>query len=143
MEKRLEVDIQVIIHATEDLTKVFDAFKQVFDLDKEEFTVQKLQGHFENPITMLHCKIKKKKSRNFVKVLVSNITKEEIDTIIEDLQNRCDESALYLRLSKQSLIRGKITLGDSDPIKLKIYTPIYSQKDLTKTYSEILTLGTV
>jgi hypothetical protein len=143
MEKRLEVDIQVIIHATEDLTKVFDAFKKIFDLDREEFAIQKLQGHFENPITMLHCKITKKKSRNFVKILVSNIPKEDLNIVIEDLQNRCDESALYLRLSKQFLIRGKIALGDSDPIKLKVYTPIYSQKDLIKTYSEMLTLGTV
>lgn len=138
MEKRLEVDIQVIVHATEDLEKIFLAFKETFDVDKEEFSVQNVHGHYENPITLLFCKLKKKKSTDFVKTLVSSIPKDEIDMIIEDLENRCDGSALYLRISKQSLVQGGVRLADQDPIKLKIYTPIYTQKDLIKTYSEIL-----
>lgn|SRR5574338_249770 len=139
MEKRLEVDIQVILHATEDPQKLFDSFKELFDIDSEEFEIQNLQGHYDNPISLVHCKLKKKKASSFVKTLVSGIPKNEIDTIIEDLENRCDGSALHLRISKQSLIQQKIQLADQDPIKLKIYTPIYTQKDLLKTYSEILT----
>lgn len=139
MEKRLEVDIQVIIHATEDPKKIFDSFKEVFDLDQEEFTIQELQGHYENPISLVHDKIKKKKAASFVKTLVSNIPKNEIDEIIEDLENRCDGSALHLRISKQSLAQEKIKLAEQDPVKLKIYTPIYKQKDLVKTFTEILT----
>lgn len=139
MEKRLEVDIQVIIHATEDLEKILGAFKFMFDIDSEEFSIQNLQGHYENPISLVHCKIKKKKAARFVKTLVSNIPKDDIDGIISDLDNRCDGSALYLRISKQGLVQEKIKLADQDPVKLKIYTPIYKQKDLAKTYSEILT----
>ncbi|HXG13506.1 MAG TPA: RNA-binding domain-containing protein [Candidatus Nitrosotenuis sp.] len=138
MERKLEVDIQVIVHATEDLEKIFAAFNETFDLDKEEFTVQNLQGHYENPITLLLCKLKKKKAQGFVAKLVRDIPKENMSLIIEDLQNRCDESALYLRISKQQLVLGKIIPGDEDPIKLKIHTPIYTQKDLIKTYTEIL-----
>ena len=142
MERKLEVDIQVIIHATEDPEKIFSAFKDVFGVDREEFSVQNLQGHYENPISLLLCKLKKKTAESFVKSLVSGIPKEQVSLILEDLENRCDDSALYLRISKQSLIQGKITLADEDPIKLKIYTPIYTQKDLLKTYSEILS-GTI
>jgi RNA binding exosome subunit len=138
MEKRLEVDVQVIVHATEDLEKIFDAFKQAFDVDREKFSTQTVQGHFENPIILLSCKLKKKDAKNFVNALISKIPKEELEIIMEDLQNRCDDSSLHLRISKQSLVRGKIELADIDPVKLKIYTPIYVQKDLIKTYSEIL-----
>lgn len=138
MEKRLEVDIQVIVHATENLEKIFDAFNQVFGVDGDKFSTQTVQGHFENPIILLSCKLKKKDAKNFVKVLISKIPKEELETIREDLQNRCDDSSLHLRISKQSLVRGKIELADIDPVKLKIYTPIYVQKDLIKMYSEIL-----
>ncbi|MBI5697931.1 MAG: exosome protein [Thaumarchaeota archaeon] len=139
MEKRLEIDIQVIIHATEDPKKIFDSFKNVFDLDSEEFTIQNLQGHYENPISLVHGKIKKKKAASFVRTLVSNIPKDDIDEIIQDLENRCDDSTLHLRISKQSLAQEKIKLADQDPVKLKIYTPIYKQKDLVKTFTEILT----
>lgn len=142
MEKRLEIDIQVIVHATEDIQKIFGAFKKVFDVDKEEFSENTVEGHFENPITILSCKLKKKKSQGFVRTLISKIPKDELESIIEDLQNRCDGSALYLRISKQSLVRGLVRLGDTDPVKLRIYTPIYTQKDLIKTYSEILN-GTI
>jgi hypothetical protein len=142
MEKRLEVDIQVIIHATEDIDRIFGAFKQVFDVDQEEFSSQTVQGHFENPIILLSCKLKKKKSKNFVKTLISKIPRGELKLIVDDLQNRCDGSALHLRISKQSLVKGKVELADIDPVKLKIYTPVYTQKDLAKTYSEILN-GTI
>ena len=138
MEKRLEVDIQVIVHATEDIQKIFGAFKNVFDVDKEEFSENTVAGHFENPITILSCKLKKKMSQGFVKALISKIPKDELELIIEDLQNRCDGSALHIRISKQSLVRGLVRLGDTDPVKLRIYTPVYIERDLLNTYSEIL-----
>ncbi|CDI06198.1 RNA-binding domain-containing protein [Candidatus Nitrosotenuis uzonensis] len=138
MEKRLEVDIQVIVHATEDPQKIFDAFKDVFDLDVEDFVSQDLRGHFDNPITLLQAKLKKKKSRQFVKTLVSGISQSDVEMILEDIESRCDDSSLFLRISKQGLVQKRIVLGDEDPVKLRIYTPVYSQKNLSKTYSEIL-----
>lgn len=139
MEKKLEVEIQVIIHATEDPQKVFDSFKEIFEIDKDDFNVQNLQGHYDNPITLVNGKIKKKKATSFVRHLISSIPKKDIDEIVEDLENRCDGSGLYMRISKQSLVQGRIEPAEDDPIKLRIYTPVYSQKDIIKTYSEILT----
>lgn len=139
MEKRLEVEIQVIIHATEDSQRIFDAFAENFDLKQDDFTMQNLQGHYDNPIILVHGKIKKKKATHFVRTMLSQIPKNEIDEIVEDLENRCDGSGLYMRISKQSLVQGKVEPANEDPIKLKIYTPIYTQKDLIKTYSELLT----
>jgi len=143
MEKRLEVDIQVIIHATEDLEKIFAAFKETFDMDKEEFSKQDLAGHFENPIILLHSKIKKKKAQFFVKKLVTLMPREQISTIIEDLENRYDDSTLYLRISKQSLVKGQISLSDKEPVKIKIFTPIYKQTDTEETFTALLTQGTI
>ncbi|HIH06719.1 MAG TPA: exosome protein [Candidatus Nitrosotenuis sp.] len=139
MEKKLEVEIQVIIHATEDSEKIFDSFKEMFFLEKADFAVQSLQGHYENPISLVNAKIKKKKAGGFVKNLIANIPKKEIDEIIEDLENRCDGSGLFLRISKQSLVEGKIEPAGDDPIKIRIYTPIYSQKEIIRTYSQLLT----
>ncbi|MEM4391346.1 MAG: RNA-binding domain-containing protein [Candidatus Nitrosotenuis sp.] len=142
MEKRLEVDIQVIVHATEDPQKIFDAFKETFGVDKEDFAVQSLKGHFENPIMLLRAKLKKKKAKSFVVALISSIPKAEIDSIVGDLESRCDDSALFLRISKQSLVQNKVALSDNDPVRLRIFSPIYSQRDVVKTYSEILN-GTI
>lgn len=142
MEKRLEIDIQVIVHATEDPQKITGAFKEIFDVDAEDFTVQTLQGHFDNPITLFQAKLKKKKAQKFAKILTSAIPKSEMSLVIDDLENRCDESSLFLRISKQALVQKRISLTDEDPVKLKIFTPIYSQRNVVKTYSEILN-GTI
>lgn len=143
MEKRLEVDIQLIVHATEDPERIFAAFKETFDVDREDFEAQDLTGHFENPIILLHAKIKKKKAQHFVKKLVEAIPREQIDTIIEDLENRYDDSTLYMRISKQSLVTGKIVLSDREPVKIKIFTPIYKQADIEATFTRLLTQGTI
>jgi RNA binding exosome subunit len=143
MEKRLEVDIQLIVHATEDLEKILATFKETFDIDRGEFDMQNLTGHFENPIIMLHSKIKKKKAKFFVKKLVLSISREQINTIIEDLENRYEDSTLYLRISKQSLVRGEIVLSDKEPVKVKIFTPIYKQADIEETFTKLLTQGTI
>ena len=138
MEKKLEVDIQVIVHATEDLQKILGSFKDTFGIEPDAFSSQTVQGHYENPIILLSAKLKKKDSKKFMQTVTSKLPKEDFDLILEDLENRCDDSSLHLRISKQSLISGKVELADIDPVKLKIYTPIYVQKDLLKTYSEIL-----
>lgn len=138
MEKRPEVDIQVIVHATEDLQKILGAFKDVFDIDPESFSSLNVQGHYENPIILLSCKVRKKAAKKFLQVLVSKMPKDEMQQIRDDLDEICDKSAMHLRISKQSLVRGKIEIADIDPVKLKIYTPIYVQRDLIKTYAEIL-----
>jgi RNA binding exosome subunit len=143
MEKRLEVDIQLIVHATEDIDRIFAAFKETFDIDRDEFDAQNLTGHFENPIILLHSKIKKKKAQYFVKKLVASIPREQIDTIVEDLENRYDDSTLYLRIGKQSLVSGNIVLSDKEPVKIKIFTPIYKQADIESTFTRLLTQGTI
>ena len=61
MNRKIEVTVDVIIHATEDISKIFQSFEKLFELKKEDFAVNHTTGHFENPITMLNAKINKKK----------------------------------------------------------------------------------
>ena len=61
MPEKLEITIEVIVHATEDVEKILKAFFQQFNISEDEFSKQNLSGHFENPITLLRAKIKKKR----------------------------------------------------------------------------------
>ena len=85
MAIKIEVTIDVIIHATEDATKFFDAFEEMFGLKKEEFSIQNLTGHFDNPITLLDAKISKKQAANFVKILISKMSHDQIEYILESI----------------------------------------------------------
>ena len=141
MSNKLEVSIEIIVHATEDINKILESFEEMFEIKENEFSKTNLTGHFENPITMLNVKITKKKAENFISKLVSNLSTVEIDEIINDLEKRIQNSTLYLRLGKQELIEGSMTLKDKDSIKVKIFTPIYNKKDTLKNYTELLKIS--
>ena len=62
MVDKLEITIDVIIHATEDISKIFQSFKEVLEIDEENFLITETTGYFENPIICTKCKTCKKTS---------------------------------------------------------------------------------
>lgn len=138
MAHKIEVTIDVIIHATEDPSKFFDAFEEMFGLKKEEFSVQNVKGHFDNPITLLNAKISKKQAVDFVKSLLSKMSPDQIDYILETIEERLENSNLYLRLDKEEFVNGKLVIQEKNSVKLKIYTPVYKKTEIVKTYSNLL-----
>jgi hypothetical protein len=141
MANKLEVTVEIIVHATEDLKTILDAFEKLFEVKEEGFSKKNLTGHFENPITMLNAKITKTKAENFIKKLVMKIPKGQLDELIGDLENRIQNSSLHVRLGKQDLIQGMVSLQEKDVIKLKIFMPIYQKKNTLKNYAHLLTVS--
>ena len=139
MAEKLEIAIEVIVHATEDVEKILKAFFEQFNISEDEFSRQNLTGHFENPITLLRAKIKKNDARNFLQILLSKIAKDQISEIIEDVENHIQDSTLYLRFGKQDLVKGNMIIQEKDAVKFKIFTPIYKKNDIVKNYVKLLT----
>ena len=79
---KIEVTIDVIIHATEDISKIFQSFEELLDIKEENFTIQETTGYFDNPITMLNAKIVKKEAQNFMKKLLELLSIEQINELI-------------------------------------------------------------
>jgi len=134
---KLEVTIDVIVHATEDNSKFFEAFNEVFGLDKEIFSITELKGHFENPITIISAKITKKSALEFLDKLLNLLSNDQKNEIIQEIEERAVDSTLHIRLNKQEFVQGRIAFKEKDAIKLKIQTPIYNKKDTLKVFSEI------
>ncbi len=139
MPEKLEITMEIIVHATEDVEKILKAFFEQFNISGDEFSRQNLTGHFENPITLLRAKIKKNNARNFLQSLISKIPDDQISEIIEDIENHIQDSTLYLRFGKQDLIKGKMIVQEKDAVKFKIFTPIYKKEDIVKNYVKLLT----
>ena len=134
---KVEVSIDVIVHATEDDSKFFEAFSEVFGLEKEIFSIKELQGHFENPITVISAKITKKSALEFLNKFIELLSKDQKNEIIQEIEERTVDSTLHIRLNKQEFVQGRIAFKEKDAIKLKIQTPIYNKKDTLKIFSEI------
>ena len=137
MDEKIEVTIEVILHATEDERKIFDSFLDIFGIEEQEFKKEQLVGHYENPITFLRAKITKNKASSFIKKLVSNLPQDQISEVIEDMENRVQDSMLHIRLGKQELVKRNLVLQENDAIKVKIYTPVYTKKDTVKIYTKL------
>ena len=137
MDEKVEVTIEVILHATEDERKIFDSFLDVFGIEAQEFEKEQLIGHYENPITFLRAKITKNKASSFIKKLVSQLPQDQLSEVIEDMENRVQDSMLHIRLGKQELVKRNLVLQENDAVKVKIYTPIYIKKDTVKIYTKL------
>src|SRR3972149_6021450 len=98
MADKLEVTVEIIAHATEDVEKILDSFFELFKIPKDEF-----------------------------------------EALIDDIENRLQDSTLHLRFGKQEMIRGKMIQEEKDAIKFKIVTPAYNKKDTVKNYVTLLT----
>ena len=141
MPDKIEVTIEVIIHATEEISKIFQSFEEFFDLNEEDFTIHETTGYFENPIIILNTKIVKKRAQQFMKKLLELLSIKQVEELIEEIEERTVDSRFHMRLDKQELIKGNLVMGEKDTIKLKIHTPIYNKKDTVKSFTEIFQIA--
>ena len=137
MSLRAEVKIDVILHATENLDKIFESFLYNLNLERKSFEVQNLTGHFENPITLLSINLKKKNAQIFISNLCKVINKTDFNKIYANIDENIHRSGLALKISKQKMIEGKIILEKKDAVKINISCPVYIKKDSKKIYQQL------
>lgn len=138
MVNHIEIIIEMIIHATEDTKKIFEPIYELFEIIEEEFVKERLEGHFGNPILLIKTKLGKKRAEEFIKKLVSKISKSQMNEFLQNIEMYFEGSSLFVRISKEDLVRKSITLQQNDALKIKISTPVYKKSELVKTYLELL-----
>ena len=141
MTGKIEITIDVIIHATEDIAKIFESFEEILDLKEECFTIEKIEGYYGNPIILLNTKIVKKQAQNFMNKLVGLLSVQQINDLIEEIDERAIDSKFHMRIDKQELVKGNIAIREKDTIKLKIHTPIHNKKDTAKIFTKIFQIA--
>ncbi|HJM00970.1 MAG TPA: RNA-binding domain-containing protein [Nitrosopumilus sp.] len=137
MINKLEITIDVIVHATENISKIFQSFKQIFNVEEEDFTITETTGYFENPIILINSRLIKKQAKIFMKNFLELLSTTQINELVEDIEKNTEDSKFYLRLDKQELINGKLIFSQKDTVKIKIHTPIYNKKDTRKIFSQV------
>ena len=137
MIDKLEITIDVIVHATEDISKIFQSFNEILEIEEENFSITETTGYYENPIIMLNAKFVKKQAKSFMKKFLELLSSNQINQLIEEIEERIEDSKFHLRLDKQELIKGVVTLSEKDTIKIRIHTPIYNKKESIRKFSEV------
>ena len=138
MVRNTVVKIDLILRATEDFQKIADPLNDLFAIEMEEIAKQELSGHFGNPILMLHVEVKMKRADQFIKKLVSLITRDTMNELLTKIEEHIFESTMYIRFSKQNFVKKTLTLEEKDPVRIAIYTPTYVKKEIPDTYRKLL-----
>ena len=135
---RLEVIIDLILHATENREKVVEVLENVFKIEQKVFQIQEVSGHFNNPILLITSLLKKSNAQNFIKIFFSEMKKEDFNDIYQNIDEYLASSGLNLRISKQKLILKEIIISKEDAIKINISTPVYVKNQTKKIYRDLM-----
>lgn len=138
MVNQIEITVEVIIHTTEDRKKILDSIFEMFEIKEDGFTEEKLVGHFGNSILLLKTKLTKKRAQEFVHKVISKISKVQIDEFFDNIDMHLEGSSLFLRISKQDVVRKTVNIQQNDSMKIKISMPVYKKSDLIKHYMDLL-----
>jgi len=138
MVTKINLKIEIIVHATEDYQKISDSLCDIFEIESSEITKKEFLGHFGNPILMLHIQMKNKRAEKLIKKLISTVSRDDMKDLLAGMDERISDSTLYLRFSKQNFVKKTLTFQEKDPVRIMIFTPVYIKKNVVKTYKKLL-----
>jgi len=138
MVTKINLKIEIIVHATEDYQKMSDSLCDMFEIESSEITKKEFLGHFGNPILMLHIQMKNKRAEGLIKKLISTISRDDVKDLLAGMDERISDSTLYLRFSKQNFVKKTLTFQEKDPVRIMIFTPVYIKKNVVKAYKKLL-----
>ena len=120
----VDIQVELIAHATEDLDKVLEAARAIFPpevRDKVKFKMKSYKGHHGNPITFLRARVR---DRDLAKAILayigSRLDEASREELGRGLGRRLSGGSLFIRLDKQWASLGQLRLCASDPIWIKV-----------------------
>jgi RNA binding exosome subunit len=89
-------------------------------MSNEKFQEIEYEGHWGNKILRLTAEIKKKESQILIEKIFKKLSFIDRENLLSNLDKYIDEKGnLYLRLDKQKICKNKISLSDTEGIKIK------------------------
>jgi RNA binding exosome subunit len=111
------------------MEKVGEAIAELFPFEFE-IKVSRAKGHYGNELNFLEVELKnRKKIENLLRYIFSKMNKSELKLLKCSLEDRIDaDNVLHIRFDKQSAYLGKLRLGSSDPIAVKVKIVTYPSR---------------
>ncbi|MGZ5509866.1 MAG: RNA-binding domain-containing protein [Nitrososphaeraceae archaeon] len=113
--------IDIVVHATEDKSKITNSVISTLEiLPKEKFDEIEYEGHWGNKILRLTSEIYKKDAQALMEKILRSLSFIDKDNLLTNLEKHIDEKGnFHLRLDKQRMCKNKISLSETEGIKIK------------------------
>jgi len=116
----LSASIHVVAHATEDIPKLILKMNELFSIPKEKFLISQARGHWDNEISLIRADCENQESNALLETIISKLKTGEKNYLLHSISDSFDEKDnFYIRLNKQSMCRGMISLSEHDSIRIR------------------------
>ena len=113
-------EIKIIVHATEEKDSILEHLNSTLNVPSDAFSIVKTQGHWGNEILLLTGILSKDEANSLYRKVKASLLEN-----YGELSNFYDEKGnLYIRLDKQRLCRGKVSISESDSIRIRFRSVI-------------------
>ena len=134
--------IDIVVHATEDKYRITNSVLSTLEISHlNKLEEIEYEGHWGNKILRLTAEIKKNGAQSLIKIILRSLSFIDKKNLLDNLEKYIDEKGnLHLRLDKQKMCKNKISLSDTEGVKIKFKinkNPIILDKKRGKVDDEI------
>lgn len=135
-------EINIVVHATENENKILHSLYDILSIPSEKFMSLVSDGHWGNKISVLTATIDGQVAKELILKIISMLNSVDRYHLSNFFDKYVDEKGnLYIRLDKQRICKGRISLSDSDSIRIRFRSiRRYKPSSNLQNYRVLLTL---
>lgn len=134
-------EVNLLLHGTEDANKVLQSIQNTLSIPSERFSITQSEGHFKNKIMLVKASLPTQEAGGLAHRIMSLLNSADRDRLSSSLEEYLDEKgSLYLRLDKQRICQGKVSLSEADAVRIR-FKPVkrYRPSGNLESYRGLLT----
>jgi RNA binding exosome subunit len=113
-------EVNLVLHATEDGERVLQAIQDVLLVPSERFSSSPSEGHYKNRILLLKAILSSQEAGKLARRIISLLNSTDREQLSSFLHEYSDEKGnLYIRLDKQRMCQGRVSLSETDAIRIR------------------------
>jgi RNA binding exosome subunit len=135
-------EINLVLHATEDEGRVLKAIEDVLLVPSERFSSSPSEGHYKNKILLQRAILSSHEAGSLAKRVISLLNSADREHLSRLVHEYSDEKGnLYIRLDKQRMCQGRVSLSETDAIRIR-FKPVkrYKPSSTIQGYEELFDL---
>lgn len=129
-------EVNLVLHATEDESKVLKAIEEILLVPSTRFLRSSSEGHYKNKIVLQKAILSSKEAAMLAKRVISLLNSTDREHLTRLVNDYADEKGnLYIRLDKQRICQGRVLLSEADAIRIR-FKPIrrFKPSDSVQNY---------
>lgn len=129
-------EVNLVLHATEDESKVLKAIEEILLVPSTRFLRSSSEGHYKNKIVLQKAILSSKEAGMLAKRVISLLNSTDREHLSRLVNDYADEKGnLYIRLDKQRICQGRVLLSETDAIRIR-FKPIrrFKPSDSVQNY---------